>query len=483
MQRLNVVIFMTDGHRSDLLGCYGNELIETPNIDGMAAEGVLCRNAFCTHSVCMPTRASVYTGRYPHVHGVWANGVSLPLSELTMPSVLASDGYATCASGKVHFEPQQAYLRGHGVARNAISDGLRALCPMVDTPYYGFDEVHLSENLLGEEYMRFIDSEYPHLREQALKRVGMPEEAHELKWITDRAIDFISQHAGSSRPFFCHCSFHELSPPCTPPLEYAGRTDASSVAIPVLSEDDLSLRPPFYRQCYEGYVACQRQPDEAALRGHIASCYDQMHFIDKQFGRLVATLKDFGIWDNTIVVFLADHGLSLNDHFQWRHGPFLFDEVINIPMLWHVPGLVSPGRETDGLIEQVDVMPTILDLCGVCGQGTSQGDSLRPLFESPDAFAGKESVLIQERQAPDLAARGLDPSSLTQVGLRTKDWKLIRCTGDAGGELYDLTADPWEFHNLWSNPDYAQRRRELEEALVDRLYDASPPWAVRQHDW
>jgi arylsulfatase A-like enzyme len=474
---------MTDGHRSDLLGCYGNSRVETPSIDAFASQSVLCRNAFCTHSVCMPTRASVYTGRYPHVHGVWANGVSLPLAELTLPAVLADSGYATCASGKVHFEPQQAYLRSHGVERTAIADGLRALSPMVDTPYYGFQEVHLSENLLGEEYMRFIDTEYPELREQARKRVGMPEEAHELKWITDRAIDFISHHAGSARPFFCHCSFHELSPPCTPPVEYAGYTDPASVPVPELREEDLAGKPSYYRDCYEGYVRNGRQPDEEALRRHIASCYDQMRFVDKQFGRIVETLKEFGIWDNTIVLFVADHGLSLNDHFQWRHGPFLIDEVIRIPMIWHVPGLASPGRSTDGLIEQVDIMPTILDLCGISDPGTTQGESLRSLFESADEFAGKSSVLIQERQAPDLTARGMEPESLSLIGLRTRQWKLIRNLREPHGELYDLAADPGEFHNLWDDPEHVNIRQEMEEKLLDRLYEASPPWPERHFDW
>lgn len=105
----NVVFFITDGHRKEMLGCYGNELLETPRIDGFAQDAVRFDHAFCPHSVCMPTRASLYTGRYPHVHGVWANGLSLSRDEVTMPQVLSDSGWTTGASGKVHFEPQQMY--------------------------------------------------------------------------------------------------------------------------------------------------------------------------------------------------------------------------------------------------------------------------------------------------------------------------------------------------------------------------------------
>ncbi len=481
MKRPNVVLFMTDGHRADMLGCYGNRNLHTPNIDGLAREGSLFRRAFCTHSVCMPTRASVYTGRYPHVHGVWANGVPLPASETTLPQILRENGYATGASGKIHFEPQQAYMRQPA----AIADGVRALSPLIDTartPYYGFDEVHLSENLLGEEYVNFIRENHPEWAEGVLARSGVPAEIHELKWITDRALDFIRRQAEQDTPFFCHCSYHELSPPCSPPLEFDGHHDPKDMPVPVLDPADLDGRPPFYRQCYEGYLARGRHPDENQLRQAIAGCYDQMRFIDLQFGRIVDQLKELGMWEQTIVLFTADHGLSLNDHWQWRHGPFLFDEVINVPMIWHVPG-GTRGKETGELVEGVDIMPTILDLCGFPNPDTVQGISMAALARGEPGAHGRESVLIQERQAPDLTVRGVDPAGITQVGLRTKDWKIIRYAHESYGELYDLTADPGEFTNLWENQRARKQRRRMESMLLDRLYESAPPLPERPYDW
>jgi arylsulfatase A-like enzyme len=255
------------------------------------------------------------------------------------------------------------------------------------------------------------------------------------------------------------------------------------MTVPDLREDDLAKKPAFYRHCYEGYCANGRQPDEPELRRIIASYYDQARFIDKQFGRLVAALKALGVWDDTVVLFTSDHGLSLNDHWQWRHGPFLFDEVINVPMIWRAPGTTSPAQTSDEMVEQVDIMPSVLDLCGVAIPHGVQGTSLVPLLAGAPGARGKESVLVQERQAPDLAARGLDPDSVTQIGIRTGDWKLIHYPGCPYGELYDLQGDPGEFDNLWADPGYAGKRHELETLLLDRLYEAGDPPPVRHWEW
>jgi arylsulfatase A-like enzyme len=360
------------------------------------------------------------------------------------------------------------------------------LCPLIGperTPYYGFQEVHLCENLLGQEYVRFIDERFPELSERARRRDGMPEEAHDLRWITDQAIAFIERQAGAGRPFLCFCSYHELCPPCTPPETFAGRYDPADMPVPELRENDLARKPPFYRQCYEGYVANGRQPDEETLRRYIASYYDQAAFVDKQFGRIVAALREAGVWEDTIVLFTADHGLSLNDHYQWRHGPFLFDQVINVPMIWRAPGMARAGTVTDELVESVDIMPTVLEMCGVPAPPGVQGRSMAPLLRSEGKTRGRDSVLVQERQAPDLAARGLNPESITQVGVRTRDWKLIHYRDAPWGELYDLRNDPGEFDNLWSDAGYTAARREMESLLMARLVAAQDPLPVREYGW
>lgn len=465
----NVLLFIADGTRAQTLGCYGSPLRPSPALDAFAADGAQCTRSFCTHSVCMPTRASIFTGRYPHIHGVWANGIPLARSEVTLAQVLSDEGYATCASGKVHFEPQEPYP-GH-------------LAPMIQGPYYGFGEVHLSENSLGKEYLGFIEREHPQYAGQAPRRTGMPAQIHELQWITDQAIDFMERQTNAGRPFLCSCSFHELCPPCTTPVEYAGHYDPADTPVPDLRPEDLDRRPPFYRECYEGYLARGRHPDEPTLRRHVATYYDQMRFIDHQFQRATEALKRLGVWENTIVLFTSDHGLSLNDHYQWRHGPFLMDEVIRVPMIWRVPGQCGRGAAIDDLIEGVDIMPTVLDLCGAATPPGVQGRSLADRLTAGAAAGARDSVLVQERQAPDLEVRGVDPATIHQVGVRTTDWKLVHYVNYPHGELYNLRDDPGEFENLWADPGYRARRLEMESLLMDRLASAQDPLPVNHWAW
>ena len=479
----NILIFMTDGHRADTLGCYGNPILKTPNVDALAREGVRFTRAFCPHTVCMPTRATVFTGRYPHTHGVRANGIPLPKGEVTLPQVLAGNGYRTGAAGKLHFEPQAA-----PEYPPKLEDG---------RPYYGFHEVRLSENKLGAEYLRFIDERFPELARAVRRREPVPEEAHPAHWVTGRAIDFIKRCsvalvAGNQchTPFFCFCSFDELIPPCHVPTTFADLYKPEDMPAPKMREGELDTKPPYYRQCYEGYVRLKRQPDDATLRKYLASYYNQAAFLDKQFGRVVSALKECGVWDETIVLFTTDHGLLLNDHWQWRHGPFLQDPVINIPMIWRVPG--RGGRVVEELVETVDIMPTLLDLVsadvGAHGRAplhTSgiQGRSLRPLLLGEAGTKGKECILAEDTESPELRARGLDPAGFRIKAVRTRDWKLIHYPGAPYGELYDLRNDPDEFENLWSAPRYGEKRREMEKLLLDRLCDSEDPLPQMVYEW
>jgi len=151
-------------------------------------------------------------------------------------------------------------------------------------------------------------------------------------------------------------------------------------------------------------------------------------------------------------------------------------------MIWRVPDGVSGGVSTE-LVEGVDVMPTILELCGVDAPPGVQGRSIAPLLKGEEGAGGRESVLMQEREAPDLAARGLDPNSSTQWAERTEDWKLIHYPGEEFGELYDLRNDPGEFDNLWADPGREAQRLEMERLLLDRIAQSRDPLPVREYDW
>jgi len=465
----NVLIFLVDGLRADALGCGGSPLALTPNIDALADGGVRFERGFAQETVCMPSRASLFTGRYPHVHGVWANGVSLPTSETTLVHVLSANGYRTCAAGKLHLACQ------HG-------DGYPPRLKSGET-HYGFQELRLNENVIGEEYIQFVEQQFPDLLDTARTRGPMPEEAHELTWIVDQAIDFVRRSVREDAPFFCFCSFHELSPPCHPPIGYEDRCRPEDVPPPKQREGELDTKPPWLKACHEGQLRLGRYPDESRRRQLAAGYFNQLAFIDDRFGRLLTALDETGASEDTVVLFTSDHGLLLNDHFQWRHGPFLYDTVINVPMIWRVPGVAQAGHATSSLAEMVDLCPTILELCGIDSPPGMQGVSLCPLLKEPTSASGKHCVLAEVREAPELQARGLDPTGFRAVALRTERWKLIHYPGRPYGELYDLTRDPDEFDNLWSNPQCRAVRTDLERRLLDRLIETQEPLPRREHNW
>ncbi|NPV08104.1 MAG: sulfatase-like hydrolase/transferase [Anaerolineae bacterium] len=476
MTKPNVLLFLTDGHRADALGCYGNPVLRTPYLDALAREGVRFTGSFSAHTVCMPSRASIFTGRYPHVHGVWANGIPLSRSEVTLAQVLAENGYRTGAFGKIHFEPQQAADYPPALDR--------------EESYYGFQEVRLSENKMGPDYLAFVDEHYPDLSEAVRSRQPVPEEAHQITWITDQAMDFIGRNAGGTQPFFCFCSYHELIPPSHSPEEYTGRYRPEDMPEPKRREGELDAKPPYLKDCYEGSLRMRNEahailpyPDDETLRRYLASYYDMATFLDHQFGRLAASLQEHSLWDDTIVLFTSDHGLCLNDHWQWRHGPFLYDQVMNVPMIWRVPGMTRPGQVDDSLVESVDIMPTILDLAGVEVPAGVQGRSIRLLLAQETGAQGRDSVLGQDRESPELMARGVDPTGHEVKALRTREWKLIHYPGRPYGELYDLINDPDEFENLWAKPRYAGKRQEMERLLLERLCAAEDPLPQRRHMW
>ena len=152
------------------------------------------------------------------------------------------------------------------------------------------------------------------------------------------------------------------------------------------------------------------------------------------------------------------------------------------PMVWYAPGAPG-GRVVDGLAESVDILPTLLDLVGIEAPAGIQGRSMAPALLGASEGTGRDSVLVQDRESPELLARGIDPTGFKIVGLRTEGWKLIHYPEQPWGELYDLDSDPDEFHNLWADSGYLNKRHEMEGLLLDRLIAAQDPLPERQYQW
>jgi arylsulfatase A-like enzyme len=465
----NVLLFVIDGQRADMMGCAGNSILKTPHLDALAARGARFTRSFSAHSVCMPSRATLLTGRYPGTHGVLANGVPLPKSEITLPRVLSGHGYATSVCGKLHLEPQQ--MAEYPPRIPAGQD------------YYGFREVHLSENLPGPEYLGWLEKNFPELAtNNGHRRKGIPVEAHLIHFTVNNTLEFMERKIRERTPFFVQCSFPYMTPPDSPPRGFVDMYDPRQMPPPKRQAGELDRKPPHYRRVHEYQLAQKRYPDDESYRRLMADYYAMMMFIDSGFGRLVQALEKQGELDNTLIVVTSDHGLCLGDHWIWRHGPWLYDLVINVPLLIFDPA-AKGARVVSELVESADIMPTVLDLLGIPSPEGVQGKSLRPLLEGAPGAKGKETIWVEDSEAMELKANGVDPTGFHVIALRSREWKLVHYVGQSYGELYHLTEDPDEFRNLWDDPSYRTVRNEYNERLVDRLIRSRSGLPRRTHHW
>lgn len=464
-QPLNILMITCDQLRLDALGCYGNDVIMTPNIDALAKHGQRFDRVFAASPVCSPNRASIATGRYPTIHGLRDNGMVLPTTELTMMEVLRRQGYRTYGVGKMHFGPQWRYPDDRSPLVDPTPEMAYDWQPSEsEYPWYGFDRVLLSEdNRVGpyETYLRERGMDIwddPHsftYPQHATVRSAFPEEHHQTTWVADRSMDLLEQHP-DEQPFFMWTSFVHPHHPFNPPAPYDTMYDPADMPPPLFDPNEVERWPESYREKYfaseGGHEAIgMSQLDDDQWKRIKAYYYGMISLIDKQVGRLVEMLKRTGQLERTLIVFTADHGEMLGDHHLVFKGTIL-DCVSNVPLILCGPGVEEAGQASPTLGSSIDLMPTILDLVGVEPPESVQGVGLR----SNGAAGGQRSALLIEH------GEGLRV-------LRTDDALLGWRGAGQRGELYRIDHDPHCFKNLWDDPDHAADRDRLVGVLLDAV--------------
>lgn len=500
MTRPNILCIMTDQQRFAHLSCNGNPVLQTTNIDRLAASGVRFTRAYVSNPLCMPSRASLFTGQTPRGHGVRTNGIPLDPSIPTFTQALVNAGYRTHAAGKLHFRCVQN-VKGvpleqhdpemHTENRDLWQAGRLTKLP---SPYYGFQTTDFlgshGDRIYGE-YIHWLRAEHPgaerllgreHARvppngaDQSWKS-ALPAELHPTTWVADRTIDFL-QGEGDRQPFFLLCSFSDPHHPYSPPAPYDSLYAPDDVPMPTRREGELAHLPPFYKEIYEkgkvvsGRMAATRISD-VHLRETIAHTYGMIALIDEQVGRVLDVLEQEGLRENTIVVFLSDHGDMMGDHWMLNKGPFHFEGLLKVPFIWSWPGHFREDVIENALASMLDVSPTILELCGV---PFPEGD--KPIVpethnELPPHPGVSLSALLtgaRERVREVLVVEN-DEDYLGERlrTLVTPRHKLTLYAGKPYGELFDLENDPDELHNRFIDPVYQALRQELTAALLNEL--------------
>jgi len=474
---LNVLLITTDQMRRDHMGCSGNPVIRTPNLDRLAAGGLYLERAYVNNPVCMPNRASIATGRLPRNHRCWCNGVDLPEDERTLGDVLGDRGYHTALFGKPHFRitamPTDGVPRGIECGP-AWEQGINS--PEWTGPYYGFQYVQISvghghANLNRAHLCEWVKRKYPEALAKQFQAEPSPTGAmesftplypagaHSSNWLGEIGSDYLRQRGADGKPFFLWVSFPDPHHPFTPPKPYDVMYDPGEVVMPKLGPEALADKPPHYRRAYEGGAGGKlKHMTEDQLREVIARTYAMITLVDENIGALLDALDQTGLSENTIVVFTSDHGDLMGDCGLVLKGPWLMEGLINVPMIWRVPGGPA-GQRTEELFSSCDVAPTILELLGA---------------EVPRAMDGlSQAGMIRggrgRREAAFIEYRPRRPVPMNLRAVVTPDRKLVYYAGEAFGELYDLAAGSPDLRNAYDDPAWAADRAELEGRLLDEL--------------
>jgi N-acetylglucosamine-6-sulfatase len=444
-RRPNVLIILTDDQRWDALSCAGNPHLKTPNIDRLAAEGVRFKNAFCTTSLCSPSRASILSSLYAHAHTVSNNFTEYPTDLDSFPVRLQKAGYDTGYIGKWHMGEDN------------------------DEPRPGFNHfiTHRGQG-------KYFDTEF--------NTNGTGRKVHKGYYthvVTDMALEFLRQDRGE-KPFMLvlgHKAPHSFY---TPEPKYAAAFDAVKIPYPATAFQ-LDDKPDWFKARLDTWHGIygplfdfrkkfpDRRPEAVAdFEQMTRSYWGTLLSVDDSVGRLYQHLQHSGQLDNTLIIYMADNGL-LNGEHGMVDKRTMHEPSIRIPLIARYPGL-TPADQPKVIEQQVlthDIAPTVLDVCGAEALARSHGRSFKSLVQQGDAGWRKSWYYAYnyEKQFP---------YTPNVRGVRTDEWKYIHYPHGDGSpdrhkaELYHIASDPNETTNLASRPEHAARIAEL-RAELERL--------------
>lgn len=431
------VLFIGVDDLNDWIGCMGGHPdAKTPNLDRLAAKGMLFNNAHCAAPRCGPSRTALLTGVWPSTSGVYANqrrSEYLP-ETTTLPAHFKQNGYATYGGGKI--------FHGNTPGKNKRFNDETAW------DEYFYDHPMKTEPMPPEDEMPLNGLDLDGVFDWG--PVHVPTETMgDARMITWAESILERDH---NRPFFLGVGFFRPHLPWYVPQEYFDRYPIDEIALPDVNEDDLDdidIMGKEWASLSSDHSRITDVPGKwrAAVQGYLAC----VSFVDDQIGRLLDALEESPYSKNTIIVLWGDHGWHLGEKLHWRKFA-LWEEATHNPLMFVAPGVTQPGSRTNQPASLMDIYPTLIDLCDLEPTTHEQGGtSLVPLLREPE----KEMV------RPALTTFGYMNHSL-----RSERWRYIRYV-DGTEELYDHSNDPLEWENLATKPEYREKKAELAGWLPD----------------
>lgn len=465
------VLFIISDDLNNFLGCYGDPRAKTPHLDKLAARGVRFDRAYCSFPLCGPSRNSILTGLYPNSTGIIANAQifrqTIP-SQQSMPQAFRLAGYFAARVGKLfHYNvPSSVGTNGH------------------DDP--GSWEVEL--NPAGVDRME----EEPHIFTLTPGQFGgtlswyaspKSDEYHtdglnaaDAEWVLERCAK------RRDRPFFLAVGFFRPHTPYVAPKDpYFGYyPEAEMPVVQGVKEDQADIPP-------AGLGSHKKEQDQLTddlRRQTLQAYYASISFMDAQVGRVVDALDRLGLADDTVIVFTSDHGYHMGEHGLYQKMS-LFEESARVPLLIVAPGAAQAGGVAKSPVSQVDLFPTLAELCGVTAPANLQGQSLVPMLKDPEVVGrGWALTQVSRGGGPNRATVTRDAASDSRpffgYSLRTPRWRYTEWDeGRQGRELYDHDNDPRELTNLADKADHASTVAELSQQLRAAAKSTFPPSGER----
>lgn len=465
----NVLFIAVDDLRPEL-GCYGNKVVKTPNIDRLAARGIVFNHAYCQQAVCSPSRTAMMTGLRPDVTKVWDLETHFRVAQpdcITLPQHFKSNGYYCSALSKIYhsgFEDGRSwnaphwYPKGRSVDTDQVDWTKQIVTPHdVKTEEYSAPTEGGPERKNGKgpkkgpafEVSPKADAQLPDgaTAIEAAKRLGELKSKSEPFFL---AVGFLKPHL----PFVAPKKYWDLYDPNTIPVpttdklptgspEFAGHNNSELHAYPGVPKEN-PIPADFAKTLRHGYYAC-------------------ISYTDAQIGMVLDALDKEGLSDNTIIVLWGDHGWQLGEHGLW-HKHTNFEIAARAPLLISVPKSAAAGQKVEAPVEFVDVYPTLADLCGLPAQKGLGGASLKPLIENPAAAATKVAISQYPRGAPEGPVMGY---SIRTDRYRCTFWRERDGEKIVATELYDEQNDPTETVSLANKPEH--------KSLIESLAKNLPP--------
>lgn len=481
---------MCDQLRWDYLSCYEHPHLQTPNIDSLAKKGVRFTRAYCQAPLCGPSRASFYTGRYMSSHGVMANKDPLKLGELTLGDYLREANVRTVLIGKSEASPnrnalerlniEQTSKAGRLVAQNGFEayEDFAGLYPDPILPsHLGYNDYLRSKGFSGENpWELYANSAVDETGQRvsgwqmrhADKPALVPEAHSETAFITNRALDFLDK-VDPDQSWCMHLSYIKPHWPYLAPAPYHA-IYAKEQVVPAIRHECERLDP---HPVYNAFVQqdySQTFSRQEVRRRVIPTYMGLIKQIDDHLGRVLDCLASKKLMQNTMIIFAADHGDYLGDH--WLGEKDLFHEPsVRIPLLIYDPSTsadATRGTTSNQLVEAIDIVPTLVQYAGrklSCER--MEGRSLLPLLRTAHPIPDWRDYVISEIDYSERGPRSLlnlHPYQCRAYMIRTADWKYVLYEGFRP-QLFDLKSDPEEFRDLGSDPGFESIRRELNDLL------------------